>query len=286
MKEYSAVRRALLCAALLFGATAAAAAQTNANPGEERFEKRFALQPGASLTVHNERGVTEVEAYEGKEAVVQVYRHVDASTEDRERWLKEARVDLTASGNSLRVQVTRPDHLCIGWCVGVNARVELRIKVPRKTAVMVSGGRSQVSITGVEGDVRVENERGTLEVMDTQGGLRAYMDRGTITARGVEIRGEMEVVAERAKVDIAANAIGNGASVSGDRADITIRLPRNLGFELDYRGSRRTNFRSDFDVSARRFDDAVQGKVNGGGPMLRLRSDRGNIVLREGAATL
>jgi hypothetical protein len=280
------VRRAAVCAALCFALVATAGAQMNANPGEERFEKRFALAPGATLTVHNERGITEVEAYEGKEAVVQVYRHVDAGSEDRERWLRESRVDLSASANSLRVQVTRPSWLCVGWCPDVNARVELRIRVPRKTSVEVTGERSEVRIAGIEGDVRVENERGTLEVNDTRGALRAYMSRGTINARGIEVRGQLEVSAERAQVNIAAESLGSGASVSGDRANITISLPKGTGFELDYRGSRRTSFRSEFEVSVGRFDENVQGKVNGGGPLLRLRSDRGNIVLRQGSATL
>jgi hypothetical protein len=150
----------------------------------------------------------------------------------------------------------------------------------------VSGGRSEVRLTGLEGDIRVENERGTLEVNDTRGALRAYMERGSINVRGVEIRGRLEVNAERGQVSIAAEGLGSGATVNGDRANIVISLPKGTGFELDYRGSRRTSFRSDFEVSMSRFDDSVQGKVNGGGPMLRLRSDRGNIVLREGSGSL
>jgi len=68
------------------------------------------------------------------------------------------------------------------------------------------------------------------------------------------------------------------------RGDITLTLPKNAAFLLDAERTRRSSFRTDFAVLARGSfgGNNIRGDVNGGGPTLRLRADRGGVSLHAG----
>jgi hypothetical protein len=68
------------------------------------------------------------------------------------------------------------------------------------------------------------------------------------------------------------------------RGNLTLTIPQNSAFTLDAERSRRSSFHTDFGIIARGSftGDHVSGNVNGGGPTLRLRADRGNVWLRAG----
>ena len=73
------------------------------------------------------------------------------------------------------------------------------------------------------------------------------------------------------------------ARVETQKGKIQISLPRNAAFEIDTDLGRRARLESDFDAvyhARRHSDDIEHGKVNGGGPMLRLSSEKGTIRLR------
>ena len=83
-------------------------------------------------------------------------------------------------------------------------------------------------------------------------------------------------------MDISLKQFVGDSDLDVSRGTLTITVPQDAAFTVDAERSRRGSFHTDFGVLARGgFNgDRVHGDINGGGPRLRLRADRGNMWLR------
>ncbi len=305
MKTYSLLL-ALVCAAVLPVSVSAKV--------ERVVEKTFSVKPGGQLTVETEGG--NVSVVTGDDATVKVVaRQVIRAGSEREadEVLEKLKLTMEQSGNDVaaRAKYERKNWgrnpVSVDFTVTVPARydVELRTsggdvrvgdldgKVRARTSggnvvlgkmsgpvdahtsggnVSLVEGRGRVSLGTSGGNIRVERSVGEtdldtsgghIEVNSVEGVLRAETSGGNVTA-GIVGRLQGDCVLDtsggrvKATVDKTAafnlDASTSGGSVRADGLTITIE-----GGAIG--------------------KSTLSGKVNGGGPLLRLHSSGGDIVV-------
>ncbi|HSM87946.1 MAG TPA: hypothetical protein VLT16_17455, partial [Candidatus Limnocylindrales bacterium] len=87
----------------------------------------------------------------------------------------------------------------------------------------------------------------------------------------------------KADADISARALGQSASIETYKGNITVRIPKDAGVDVEYDGGRRANFHSDFNLASTSgyAGHDVHGTINQGGTKLRLHSDKGVVSLQK-----
>jgi DUF4097 and DUF4098 domain-containing protein YvlB len=184
---------------------------------------------------------------------------------------------------------------------------QIRLKEAGKGAeVSTAGGDIRVeSVTGdlkattfvgdiragsVSGDARLETSGGDVVVRSAAGAVIARTGSGDVTLK--KVRGPVTARTSGGSITCeitSAAAAGGDLTTSG--GDVTITLPANYRADLDVKVS---GVEPDDDaiisqfpevtVSRRRGAISGEGKLNGGGPKLTIRSNSGTVTIRKGPA--
>ena len=278
-----AVTLLLICGSMLLAQDKGPAGDT------ERIQKSFPLKAGGELRVDNDRGSTIVDAWDKEEVSIEAVKHFEGGDQSmRDRWLRETEVRLENTASFVSVKVVRPNNFCIGFC-NFRAWVDLTIKTPRKVSVTASSDRTTTRITGVQGALHVTGDRSTIDLRNTSGSIRIRSDRGTVTLRDVDVRDSIDINTDRAAIEIYASHFSAGGKLETDRAPITLRLPSNTSLNLEVENDRRSSFHSDFPMTTNgnfMGRGTLHGTINGGGPTLRMQTDRGSISLQKGGTSM
>jgi hypothetical protein len=197
-----------------------------------------------------------------------------------------------------------------------NISIDYDISVPADTAVRTHSGSGEQEIRGTHGnaevqtgsgDIRLANLTGEIHVQTGSGSVRAHevsgavrgstgsgdieveesgpgdidvhTGSGGITARGVEggfhgQTGSGDITAEGTQ--------GNAWELHTGSGSVNVRLPSNAAFDADIQtssGSIDVGSPIEMTVQGRVGDarKSIQGKVRGGGPLLRVRTGSGDI---------
>lgn len=279
--SYLAIAVLLACSAMLAQDKGPAA-------DTERIQRSFPLKGGGELRVENDRGSTIIDAWDKDEVNIDAVKHFEGGDAAmRDRWLRETEVRLENTASFVSVKVVRPNNFCIGWC-NYNAWVDVKISAPRKLSVNVSSDRTTTRISGTQGAMRITGDRSTIDIRNTSGSVRIKSDRGTVSLRDVDVRDSIDISTDRGPVDIYATHFSAGGRLETDRAPITLRLPSDTALNLEVENDRRSAFHSDFPMTTNGTfgRGTMHGTINGGGPTLRMQTDRGTISLQKGGASM
>jgi hypothetical protein len=184
------------------------------------------------------------------------------------------------------VKVVRPNNFCVGFC-NFRAWVDVTVHVPRRVSLNVASDRTPTKISNVQGDVHINGDRSQLELRGVSGGIHINSDRGPVFLRDVEINNGVDIKTDRAAIELYATRFAGGGRLQTDRAPITVRMPENTAVTVEVDRDRRSSFHSDFPMSTSGNLSGfgrLHGTINGGGPTLRLETDRGSISLEKGPA--
>ena len=133
----------------------------------------------------------------------------------------------------------------------------------------------------LNGDLDMDS--GDMRASDLMGPFRLLTRSKDIRLTGVN--GDVRVENENGAVEIHMNKLGN-MQVSNRNSDVQIYLPDKAGFQVDAR-SRGGEIESDFDaLKIDNGDDqaTASGAVGGGGPHLVINNEHGGIELRKGSS--
>jgi hypothetical protein len=280
MKRSQAV---LLLAVLLVAAVQLASAQ--AAP-EERFQKSFALANGGTIEVQNYKGLIRIEAAEQQQVTVDVWkRYLGSDDKYREEWLRQTSVNLDSAGDRVKVRVEYPSHMvCIWNCDNEGGVVELVIRTPKNVNLQIDGYKPEMKIIGTHGNIRIHSYKSEMDIRDTSGGIDIDTYKGDIRLDGVALNAPLRLHNYKADTTITARTLDHGADLETSKGSITLRLPADTRANLDISGDRRARIESGFAINLQSAGFAsrhISGAINGGGPQLRIRTDKGSIVLQK-----
>ncbi|MFN2385850.1 MAG: DUF4097 family beta strand repeat-containing protein [Thermoanaerobaculia bacterium] len=184
--------------------------------------------------------------------------------------LTEVRIE--SSGNDVRI---KSDYEAIKeeqrwWKFedgdhGTLPLVRYTLRMPRGAAFRLKDHKSRVRVSGLDGELDIDCYKGVVNLADVPG-VRLKTYKGEVLARF-----------DRFERD---------SSFETYKGDITLEIPARAGFDLDADTGKKGDLNSDFEIAVRASgrdgdDRSYRGKVNGGGPELRLETDKGSFRIRQ-----
>lgn len=193
-------------------------------------------------------------------------------------------------------------------------RFNATVSVPKSIEVDLRTSGGHIEVGGIQGEVAARTSGGHMKLANIGGPVKAHTSGGSIAATNLKSEADLSTSGGRIKVDSIAgnsklktsggsiNATGvngpldaktSGGSITatfprGIVADtnlntsgggITVKLPQNEQFYLNARTS-GGGVHTDFPIAKTgemKRSQTAEGPVNGGGPMLELRTSGGNI---------
>ncbi len=193
----------------------------------------------------------------------------------------------TTSGGSLHVDNVggRVDGRTSGGSIHLdNSRDDIDLTT--------SGG--SITARNSEGRIRLNTSGGSVDIKDLKGDIKATTSGGSVNGRNIsgelvthtsgggihlyEMSCSLEASNSGGGIDIEMKELGKYVRISNSGGSVDLRLPKNKGVDLDLSGGRiKTDQLGNFDGKIE--DDSLQGKLNGGGVPVRVRSSSGRISL-------
>jgi hypothetical protein len=276
---------------------------------KEDFNYSYDLKPGGTVAVESLNGSVEIAGWEKNS--VQITGTKYAATQDL---LSALKVDVTSTGDAVRIRVVKPSERR----GGMGARFVLR--VPYKSMLdRITTSNGSIRVEGIEGDVRLKTSNGSVKVSKTKGPLEAITSNSSIELLEFEggavlntsnghikadgIRGRFEATTSNSSVDARLLQIdegrpikvessngsinltveslkGNDIVATTSNSSITLRLPAAINAQLTASTS-NSSITSDFDVSVRgtQSKNRLEGTIGSGGPKIEASTSNGSVKI-------
>ncbi len=249
----------------------------------KEFRKNTALDAGGRLTVRVDRTTLKLESWERNQ--LDVFARIEPPQGVSEEYAREAveatRIEVTGDSHSLTVATNFEN---VPYRIQGLSRsrslpeVNLEIRCPRNLQLRVDGDRSDVTVRSVEGNLDLETDRTKVETWDLAGTLRLKMDRGS--GRVTRMRGSLNVEGDRTDMTFENVQIDGDSRFDTHRGNVDLRVPQTQKLSLHSNAGRREEFHSDMPLTMQGLSrDRIDGTLNGGGPQLVIRMDRGKFNL-------
>jgi hypothetical protein len=183
--------------------------------------------------------------------------------------------------NGNRVEIDAPSVAsCYGICINFHRRAEITIRAPRSGRFDISTRDGRIEATGLRGDINLRSGDGRLIARDLDGNLRAGTGDGRI-----EINGRFDDVTASTGdggMDIEVrpgSAMKSSWSFRSGDGGIRLRLPKDLAANVDaHTGDGRIDVDMPITMAGGRYrGNSMRGTINGGGPLLSVRTGDGSV---------
>ncbi len=236
--------------------------------------RTVSLRPDGRVTVDTYKGSITVMVWE--KPSVEIHAKIEADDAFRDKYAEEkvrdTEVLIDNTESSVRIKTDYDNVRKHGYGFlslfddeGSLPLVHYTITMPSSADLRIKDFKSRTTVTGLRSAVEVNTYKGSAELSDLAGSLRLETFKGD------------------AKVGF--SKMSDESHIKTFKGSLTISLPKGLGFEVDADLGYRTDFHSDFDLHrSGRFrkhsNVEYRESLNGGGPLLVLRSTKGSVELR------
>ncbi|HTS66491.1 MAG TPA: DUF4097 family beta strand repeat-containing protein [Candidatus Acidoferrales bacterium] len=179
------------------------------------------------------------------------------------------------TGDLVEIEVKVPTlHFNLG-----NRWVKIEVEIPSATKTGVHTGDGNIRADGLHGQARLVTHDGNIDGTGFDGALEASSGDGNIRVRGkfsgLSLRsGDGNIDAEVAP----GSHMAAGWTVHTGDGGVTLRLPDGFGTNLDaHTGDGRITVDMPVTAEGGIHEDSVVGKINGGGPVLTVRTGDGSV---------
>jgi hypothetical protein len=225
--------------------------------------KSYPLAAGGEVRIDNTNGKVEIEGGEGSSVEVHATKVARATTDAAARELLP-RITIKEEITPARVSIAT--ERMNGVMIGASFEVQYHVKVPRNAVVNVMTSNGGVTLSGLSGNVAARTTNGGVKGTDLAGAVEARSTNGQVAIELAALGkdkiflsttngGVTLTLPETAKADIVATCTNGGISVTGLKLETTEESRRRL-----------------------------EGKLNGGGTPIELRTTNGGIRVRARAA--
>jgi hypothetical protein len=191
----------------------------------------------------------------------------------------DIRIDEHQTGDTVELKVRYP-HMgfTIGWN---NRKVEIIIQMPREGRVDLSTSDGKIELSGLKGEMQLHSGDGS-EILDAvDGRLRANTSDGHIRASGRF--DDLDLKTGDGRVEVRASAgssLGNGWRLETGDGNVSLDLPADLAANVDlHTGDGHIDLDMPITTEGKIHEGQIQGKLNGGGSPLTIRTGDGSIHL-------
>jgi predicted Ser/Thr protein kinase len=266
------------------------------------FITAFKVTPGGELTMNVDRGDIQVNGADQETVTIRVKRSVTgASDADATEILKEEHVTLRQSANTISIRAQEPEALHRGGFFAFNnpnLNAHYEITVPKKFLVEAQTAGGNMNVRDIHGSLNMQTSGGGIFCEDIEGGIDADTSGGDVSIH--QCNGPVKAGTSGGNVtiddfrgpDVLASTSAGSVSViflstptadsdlrtSG--GDVTLRLPGDSQVSLDA-STEGGSVTTDLPVTGQGTlsNDTLKGTINGGGPLIRLQTEGGDIVV-------
>lgn len=250
----------LLLAASLVAAGACDLHLSNQAEAKDQWKRSYTLAAGGTLEVRNSNGRITVEAGDGNGVEVVADRLVRAASDEAAKdALAKFEIAETVAPDRVKLDSTNRGG---GIFVGMSRQVDYQIRVPRWANVTLDAANSDITVTGLSGDLRAETTNGRVRASALSNGATIVSTNGAISLDMAAI-GRSDVSCETTNGLIAVTVPRDGKALLSVRVLNGTIKTENLDVAVSER-------------SRQRLDGTIGG---GGGPKIRLETTNGLITL-------
>jgi len=274
----------------------------------EDFQYAYGAMPGARLTLDSFNGDVDILSWEKDSVQITGVKY--ASSEEE---LKDLRIDVKATGDSIAIRTVRP----ASWHGGMGAKYFLRVPanidldriVTSNGAVRVEdirgrahletsngavrlrriGGRLEASTSNgsidgddLNGDVSLRTSNGAIHLDGLRGALDATTSNGAVSARwaGTKPGRKIAIGTSNGAVEADCGALDDDTiDLSTSNASVTLRLLPDVRADIRATTS-MSAISSDFDVVPKAPSKTfLEGRINGGGSKIAISTSNAPIHL-------
>jgi hypothetical protein len=269
---------------------------------EDRVEKSFAVSSGGQLTVNADRGSIEVAATDGETVKVEVTREARAASEaEAKEMLQDHELTFNHQGDKVEITAKYKDGRRLWDGFRHRLQVHFQISVPRKYNIDLKTAGGAITVSDLAGKVKIETGGGDLKIGHIQGPVWARTAGGRVALGGATEAADLMTSGGSIAVDDVGgviNAHTSGGSISvrfatqlkGDCSlhtsggSIHADLAEKIAVELDAQtsgGRVVSDLPVTMTLNGEQRSSHLHGKINGGGPVLVLKTGGGNIHLHK-----
>ncbi|HMF79103.1 MAG TPA: DUF4097 family beta strand repeat-containing protein [Bryobacteraceae bacterium] len=181
------------------------------------------------------------------------------------------------TGNRVEIEVKVPG---MRFDLG-NHSVRLTVRVPRELAGEIRTGDGSIELRGLRGPIHAVTGDGSIRADNMDGALTAYTGDGSVHVHGRFDNLQIRTSDGSVEVDVLPGSrLESAWRVQTGDGSVRLTVPRDLAADLEMRtGDGHIQVDLPLTVSGRQDGHQVQGKLNGGGPTLLVRTGDGSISL-------
>jgi len=309
----SLLNRFVATGCILAAVTATASAKI-----ERTVEKSFQVQPGAHLTAATAGGDIRVMPSSDSVIKVVAKEHIRASTEaEADALLQKLDLVIEQHGNDVTATASYKEGSGFHFGGWPPVQVDFLVTVPSRTSVELKTSGGDVAVGDLDGAVRARTSGGEIELgkigadidASTSGGnvrldegravVKLSTSGGNISAGRVAGPADLRTSGGDIRIDsvegtlsahtsggdvkaVFAGPLKGDCSLSTSGGEVKATVGHGVGFQLDAATSGGDVNAAGLTITIDRGGQgksSLSGAVNGGGPLLKLRSSGGDIVV-------
>jgi DUF4097 and DUF4098 domain-containing protein YvlB len=229
----------------------------------DEWTHTYPLADGGEVSIENTNGRVDVEPADGATVEVHAERIAKSSTE---AGAQELLPRITISEDIKPSRVAIATAKMSGVMIGASFEVRYRVRAPKSASVTVTNANGSITVSSMTGDVVAHGTNGGVTGKNLSGGVDASVVNGSVNVDMSSVgshkislhttNGAVTLaVPDDAKGDVEATCVNGGITVNGVKIEVV-------------------------EQSRRR----IQGKMNGGGTPIELRTVNGGVRIRSRAA--
>ena len=284
---------------------------------ENTVTKSFNVSAGGALTMKVERASIEITTHKSETIDVKVLLNARTSSDSQAQDIfDDYKIDFKDSGGDLDINAEWLGSRGF-FSKGNKLRVRFEVTVPDKYDLDLKTSGGSIRVADIDGEVKVKTSGGSLKIESVKGNVFGHTSGGSIKLEGCtgdaevntsggsisigRVEGEVKARTSGGSISVdevmgMIEAVTSGGSVSasiskqpgGDctlktsGGSVVVKLARDIKVDLDAKTS-GGSVSSDFSVEGRseKHHRSLSGKINGGGPLLYLRTSGGGIRIKE-----
>jgi hypothetical protein len=229
----------------------------------DEWTHTYPLAAGGEVSIENTNGRVEVEAADGSTVEVRAERIAKAATESSAKeLLPRIKIEEDIKPDRVAISTSKMN----GVMIGASFEVRYRVRAPKAASV------------------KVTNTNGSITVSSMTGGIEAHGTNGGVTGKALAGGVIASVVNGQVNVDLA--AVGSQkVSLHTTNGAVSLALPDEAKADVDAMVTNGwitvSGVKIEVIEQSRR---RIQGRMNGGGTPIELRTVNGSVRIRSRAA--
>jgi len=271
---------------------------------DKDVDHTFNVQPGGDLILDAAEGNITVTGTDGSDVVVHVIAH---GSDDP---LRHFDVSFEQDGNTVKVS-SRHERRYFRLFENNSLDVKYMVEVPHSFNLDLKTSGGDITVSKIKGKIDGETSGGDLDISSVEGVVRMSTSGGNVNAanssgdfdlgtsggsmEGKKLDGPIHMETSGGNIELrdcngklyATTSGGNievtmednkGIELSTSGGNVTVRLPRSASGDVAAEAS-GGDVNSDFPFSGKIKEGRMNGKINGGGPMIKLETSGGDIAI-------